>query len=82
MGVAQKISILGSTIANVSFFLVRLKFQKRGALKFVSRTIPRKQVYNPRDQWKFRAGLSLFPENKFQLHTVKAESFTDLIGQV
>src|SRR5664280_1572905 len=31
---------------------------------------------------KIIKGLSLFPENKFQRHTIKAECFTDLIGQV
>jgi len=31
---------------------------------------------------KFRAGLSFLAENQFQWHTIKAESFTDLIHQV
>jgi hypothetical protein len=33
-------------MTGVTFFVVRLKFQKRSALKFVSRTIPRSGGYN------------------------------------
>ena len=33
----------------ISFFIVRLKFQKRSELKFVSRTIPQSGGFNTRD---------------------------------
>jgi len=39
-------SRLQTVIVKQSFFIVRLKFQKRSALKFVSRTIPLKAEGN------------------------------------